>query len=67
MRLGLVGRKDEAAPAVPDAFCDEGALVGPVGRIRERYRPWADCGITGLTVVAEQPPALELMAELARG
>jgi len=65
--LYLAGRKDEAAAAVPDDFCDEGALVGPVGRIRERYRPWADCGITGLTVVADQPPALELMADLARG
>jgi F420-dependent oxidoreductase-like protein len=62
----LAGRKDEAAAAVPDEFCDEGALVGPVGRIRERYRPWAECGITGLTIVADQPAALELMADLAR-
>jgi F420-dependent oxidoreductase-like protein len=64
--LYLAGRKDEAIAAVPDEFCDEGALVGPVGRIRERYRPWADSGITGLTVVADQPEALELMADLAR-
>ena len=64
--LYLAGRKEEAVAAVPDEFCDEGALVGPVGRIRERYRPWAECGITGLTVVAEQPEALELMADLAR-
>ena len=64
--LYLGGRKEEAAAAVPDEFCDEGALVGPIGRIRERYRPWADSGITGLTVVAEQPEALELMAALAR-
>jgi len=64
--LYLAGRKDEAIAAVPDEFCDEGALVGPVGRIRERYRPWADCGITGLTIVADQPEALELMADLAR-
>jgi len=64
--LYLAGRKGEAVAAVPDEFCDEGALVGPVGRIRERYRAWADSGITGLTVVAEQPEALALMAELAR-
>jgi F420-dependent oxidoreductase-like protein len=64
--LYLAGRKDEAIAAVPDEFCDEGALVGPVGRIRERYRPWADCGVTGLTIVADQPEALELMADLAR-
>ena len=64
--LYLAGRKDEATAAVPDEFCDEGALVGPVGRIRERYRPWADCGITGLTIVADRPEALELMADVAR-
>ena len=49
--LYLAGRKDEAVAAVPDEFCDEMALVGPVARIRERYRAWADSGITGLTIV----------------
>ena len=49
---------------MPDEFCDEMALVGPVERIRERYRVWADSGITGLTVVTEQPEAMELMASL---
>ena len=29
-----------------------------------RYRVWADCGITGLTIVADQPEAMELMASL---
>ena len=65
-QLYLAGRKEEATAAVPDEFCDEGALVGPVGRIRERYRPWADSGITGLTVVADTEEALTLMADLAR-
>src|SRR5919109_33317 len=64
--LYLARRKDEAIAAVPDEFCDEMSLVGPVARIRERYRAWADCGITGLTITADQPEALELMAELAR-
>jgi hypothetical protein len=41
--------------------------VGPLARIRERYRAWADCGITGLTVSTEQDEAMELMAGLARG
>jgi hypothetical protein len=63
--LFLAGRKDEAVAAVPDEFIDEGALVGPVARIRERFRPWADCGITGLTVATQQDEALELMADLA--
>jgi F420-dependent oxidoreductase-like protein len=63
--LYLAKRKAEAEAAVPDEFCDEMALVGPRARIRERYRPWADCGITGLTISTEQPEAIELMAELA--
>jgi F420-dependent oxidoreductase-like protein len=63
--LYLAGRKAEAIEAVPDEFCDEGALVGPVARIRERYRAWADSDITGLTIVTEQREALELMADLA--
>jgi hypothetical protein len=41
------------------------ALVGPVGRIRERYTAWADSGITGLTISTEQTEAMELMAGLA--
>jgi hypothetical protein len=32
----------------------------------ERYRAWAECAITGLTIVTEQPEALELMASLTR-
>ena len=62
--LYLAGRKDEATAAVPDDFVDEGALVGPVGRIRERYRVWADCGITGMTVSTQQTEAMELMATI---
>jgi len=50
---------------VPDDFVDEGALVGPVGRIRERYKAWADCGITGMTIATQQVEAIELMADLA--
>jgi F420-dependent oxidoreductase-like protein len=64
--LYLAKRKEEAVDAVPDEFCDEMSLVGPEGRIRERYRAWADSGITGLTIVTDQPQAMELMARLAR-
>ena len=62
--LYLAKKKAEAEAAVPDEFCDEMALVGPAGRIRERYRALADSGITGLTLVTEQPEAMELMAGL---
>ncbi|HCU99950.1 MAG: LLM class F420-dependent oxidoreductase [Dehalococcoidia bacterium] len=63
--LFLAGRKEEAAAAVPDEFLDETALIGPVERIRERYKLWADDPITGITVNAHQTEAMELMAELA--
>ncbi len=63
--LFLAGRKEEATAAVPDEFLDETALIGPVERIRERYKRWADDPITGITVNTNQPEAMELMAELA--
>ncbi|HET7341741.1 MAG TPA: LLM class flavin-dependent oxidoreductase, partial [Methylomirabilota bacterium] len=62
--LFLARRRDEAVAAVPDEFCDEMALVGPPARIAERYRAWAECGITGLTVSTDQPEAMELLAKL---
>ncbi|MBT5774638.1 MAG: LLM class F420-dependent oxidoreductase [Dehalococcoidia bacterium] len=63
--LYLAGRKAEALEEVPDDFLDEGALIGPPDRIRERYRAWADSGVTGITVATRQPEALDLMAEVA--
>jgi alkanesulfonate monooxygenase SsuD/methylene tetrahydromethanopterin reductase-like flavin-dependent oxidoreductase (luciferase family) len=62
--LYLAGRKGEAIEAVPDEFCDDGSLVGPPARIRERYRAWEDCGATGLTIAGDDQ-AIELMAEVA--
>ncbi len=63
--LFLDHRKAEALEEVPDEFVDEGCLVGPVARIRERFAAWRDCGLTGITVSTDQTEALELMAELA--
>ena len=64
-RLGALVHKEEAAAAVPDEFLDETALIGPIERIRERYKLWADDPITGITVNTDQPEAMEFMAELA--
>ncbi len=61
--LYLAGRKGEAIEAVPDEFCDDGALIGPIARIKERYRQWEDCGVTGLTVNGNDA-AVEMMADL---
>ncbi len=62
--LYLAGRKAEALEEVPDEYCDESALVGPPARIRERYKAWEDCGLTGITISGQQPEAMELMAEI---
>ena len=63
--LYLAKRKDEAIAAVPDEFVDQGALVGPVERIRKRFNVWENCGITGLTISGDEQ-AIRLMAECAR-
>src|SRR5215208_2559620 len=63
--LYLAGRKAEAIESVPDEYCDEQGLVGPEARIREKYKVWADSGVTGLTVSSDNPEVLELIAEIA--
>lgn len=62
--LYLAGRKSEAIAAVPDEYCDEGALIGPPQRISDRYTAWESSGATGLTVLCRQTDGLDLMAEL---
>jgi F420-dependent oxidoreductase-like protein len=61
----LGGRRDEAVALVPDELVDDVALVGPPGRIRERFERWRGCRATTLVLQAHQPEAIDLMAELA--
>ena len=63
--LYLAKRKEEAILAVPDEFVDEGSLVGPSERVRNRFRDWEDSGISGLTVSGNEE-AIRFMAECAR-
>jgi F420-dependent oxidoreductase-like protein len=63
--LFLAGRRDDATLAVPDEYVDEGALLGSPERIAKRFLPWTDCGVTGLTIHADQDEAIPLMAALA--
>ena len=66
--LFLAGRKDEAAAAIPDELIDEEAIVGPPDRIREKFKAWLDAGekgMNGLLIGAQQPEAIELIAEIA--
>jgi alkanesulfonate monooxygenase SsuD/methylene tetrahydromethanopterin reductase-like flavin-dependent oxidoreductase (luciferase family) len=62
--LYLEGNKRDAAAAVPDAFVDEVALVGPKERLAERLDAWRESGATTLLVSTQQPEALRALAEI---
>lgn len=63
--LYLDGRKRDAAAAVPDAFVDEVALVGPKELIADRLAAWRESGATSLLVSTPQVEALRAIAEIA--
>ena len=48
-----------------DEFIDDMAVLGPADRIRERYKAWDGCVVTGMAVSTSQPEALERRADLA--
>ncbi|MFN8034363.1 MAG: LLM class F420-dependent oxidoreductase [Acidimicrobiia bacterium] len=62
--LYLDGKKQEAAAAVPDALLDEISLVGSPERIADGLAAWRESGVTTMIIAAQQPEALQLMAEL---
>ena len=62
--LYLDGKKQEAAAAVPFEMIDEVALLGPKERIADRLGAWREAGVTTMILGAQQPEALEVMAEL---
>jgi F420-dependent oxidoreductase-like protein len=63
--LYLDGKKREAAAAVPDAFVDEMALVGPRERLAERIEAWRESGATTMLVSTRDLGTLRAVAELA--
>ncbi|CAN5267579.1 LLM class F420-dependent oxidoreductase [soil metagenome] len=63
--LYLDGKQRDAAAAVPDAFVDEVALVGPKERLAERLEAWRESGATTLLVSTQQPEAMRALAEIA--
>jgi F420-dependent oxidoreductase-like protein len=63
--LYLDGNKREAAAAVPDAFVDEMALVGPRERIAERLEAWKESGATTMLVSTRDLGTVRAVAELA--
>ena len=62
--LYLAGNKRDAAAAVPDAFIDDVALVGPKERIGERLDAFRESGATTLLVSTRDANALRAVAEL---
>ncbi len=65
--LTAAGRHEEAIAAVPDEYIDDGWLVGPVDRIRQRAVRWLESELTGLIFrygpqVTESPPVENLDA-----
>jgi F420-dependent oxidoreductase-like protein len=62
--LFLDGKQREAAAAVPDAFVDEVALVGPRERITDRLAAWTESGATTLLVSTHDRKTLQTVAEL---
>ncbi len=65
--LFLAGKRAEAIAAVPDAFCDEIALVGPPERIRERLDAWRETPVTTLLVPGTDLATLRQTAEIVLG
>jgi len=61
--LFLDGKQRDAAAAVPDAFVDAVALVGPKERIADRVASFSDAGATTLLVSTRDAAALRAVAE----
>jgi F420-dependent oxidoreductase-like protein len=53
--LYLGGEQRAAAAALPLEFLDQTALLGPVERVAERLRAYADAGVTTLAMVEVEP------------
>ena len=62
--LFLDGKQRDAAAAVPDAFVDDVALVGPKERIAERLDAWRESGVTTMLVSTRDATSLRTIAEL---
>lgn len=54
--LFLDRKHREAMAAVPLEFIDKTALIGPVDRVRDRLRAYADAGVTTLSVALYHGP-----------
>ena len=62
--LYLAGNKAEAASAVPNQLVDEVALVGPLGRIKDRLEAWKESQVDTLLLKTLDPDVIEGLAEM---
>ena len=58
-------RMADATAAVSDVLVDVLALVGPVGRVRERVQAYAEAGATSLLAMTKDPASITAMGEVA--
>jgi len=58
-------RMADATVAVTDELVDALALVGPVGRVRERARAYAEAGATSLLAMTKDPATIRGVGEVA--
>jgi len=58
-------RMGDATTAVSDELVDALALVGPVGRVRERAQAYAEAGATSLLAMTKDPASIRGMGEVA--
>ena len=58
-------RMADATAAVSDELVDALTLVGPVGRVRERARAYAEAGATSLLAMTKDPASIRGMGEVA--
>ncbi len=63
--LFLDGKQRDAAAAVPDAFVDRVALVGPKERIADRLEAFREAGATTLLASTRDVASLRALAEVA--
>ena len=56
----------KAAATVPEEYIDDGALMGPADRIRERYKLWANAGLTGVRLNSLNDESLEVFATVEK-
>ncbi len=64
--LYLSGRKEEAAQVVPDEYVDESGLYGPAERLAQRYREFADSGLTCMTVRKPSDEVMHVLGDILR-